>query len=73
MYAECILYIAEGSELQSELEYSAEVLGEGVGSTNQMLIQTGTPDRGVLTPDALLQHLSVLKHATSVTVEMFDT
>ena len=49
-------------------------LGEGAGSTHQILIQTPRTDgANVLNRDALLSHLSAVNAATKVTVDMFDT
>ena len=49
-------------------------LGEGAGSTHQILIQTPRADgANVLNRDALLTHLSAVNAATKVTVDMFDT
>ena len=45
----------------------------GAGATNEMIIQT--PQHGftsVLTPDALLTHLEVLKTASKVKIEKND-
>ena len=50
-------------------------LGAGAGATNEMLIQTPRDEAGsssVLTPDALLAHLDVLKAAAGVVVERDD-
>ncbi|KAF5281126.1 hypothetical protein FQR65_LT02992 [Abscondita terminalis] len=50
-----------------------EVTPIEVLSTHQMLVQTAVdPDVGLLHPRGLLDHLSVLRHATQVTVTMFD-
>ncbi|KAB0798294.1 hypothetical protein PPYR_09287 [Photinus pyralis] len=50
-----------------------EVTPIDVLSTHQMLLQTALePDVGLLHPHGLLEHLSVLRHATQVTVTMFD-
>lgn len=50
-------------------------LGEGAGSTHQILIQTPSNGQGgsLLSRDALLAHLRAVQAATKVTVEMFDT
>ena len=67
------LQFSEGGRLQKELEYVEASLGSGAGATNQLLIQT--PSAGyssILTPDALLAHLEVLKTASKVMVEKND-
>lgn len=67
------LFIAEGGRLEKELGYIQRTLGEGVGSTNQILIHTPKEDgANVLHPDTLLAHLQVLKAAIQVSVEVFD-
>ncbi|XP_076041583.1 protein patched [Oratosquilla oratoria] len=67
------LWVEEGGRLERELAYVSATLGEGAGSTKQMMIQT--PRRkgvNVLHPSAVLAHLHVLKRATEVEVNMFD-
>ena len=64
----------EGGRLEKELAYMRRTLGEGAGSTHQILIQTPRADgANVLNRDALLTHLSAVNAATKVTVDMFDT
>lgn len=65
----------EGGRLEKELAYMRRTLGEGAGSTHQILIQTPSSPQGgsVLSRDALLAHLRAVNAATKVTVEMFDT
>lgn len=49
-------------------------LGEAGSSTHQLVIQIPKdPNASVLHPQALLTHLEVLRQATSVQVQMFDT
>ncbi len=51
-------------------------LGEGAGSTHQILIQTPRQETGtgsVLHRDAMMAHLRAVQAATKVTVDMFDT
>lgn len=50
-----------------------KTLGEGYGSTNQLIIQTPkTSESNILHPNALLLHLEVMKAATEVTVDLFE-
>ncbi len=65
----------EGGRLEKELAYMRRTLGEGAGSTHQILIQTPSNGQGgsLLSRDALLAHLRAVQAATKVTVEMFDT
>ena len=63
-----------GGSLEKELNYIKTTTGEGNGNTNQLLIQTPKDESAnVLNADALLYHLEVLKAATDVTVDLFDT
>ncbi|KAG8179321.1 hypothetical protein JTE90_021988 [Oedothorax gibbosus] len=67
------LWVEVGGELETELRYIKKTLGEGVGSTNQILIHTPQEDgSNVLHREYLLDHLQVLKAATQVSVEVFD-
>ena len=61
--------------LEQELEYVTRTLGEGAGTTNQILIQTAkeSENGNLLNAPSLLTHLDILKEATSVSVEIFDT
>ena len=66
-------FFPAGGRLEKELEYVEASLGIGAGATNEMIIQT--PNQGfssILTPDALLTHLEVLKTASKVMVERND-
>ena len=48
-------------------------LGEGIGSTNQLLIQTPKDiNANILHPDALLYHLDVMRAASEITVDLFE-
>ena len=80
-------FLVEGGRLEKELAYMRRTLGEGAGSTHQILIQTpsssspssrhdggsGGQAGSVLSRDALLTHLRAVHAATKVTVDMFDT
>ncbi len=69
-------FFTEGGRLEKELAYMRRTLGEGAGSTHQILIQTPSRTDGqgsVLSRDALLTHLRAVQAATKVTVDMFDT
>ncbi|UYV80467.1 PTCH1 [Cordylochernes scorpioides] len=65
------LWVQEGGRLEKELRYMSRTLGDGAGTTSQLVVQT--PRSGnVLRPDALLAHLRALQDATSVSVDVFD-
>ncbi|XP_076319648.1 protein patched-like isoform X2 [Tachypleus tridentatus] len=67
------LWVEEGGRLEKELRYIRNTLGDGSGSTHQLLIQTPKEQgANVLHPEALMLHLHVLRAASQVTVEMFD-
>ena len=66
------LWVVEGGRLDREMKYLDSTLGEGAGGVNQMVIQTGEQKERLLTADALLSHLEVLKRATRVTVHKND-
>ncbi len=66
-------FFAEGGRLQKELQYVTDKLGVGAGATNELVIQTPVFEAGtVLTPEALLTHLDVIKAASNVVVESDD-
>jgi len=50
-----------------------KTLGDGYGSSYQLVIQTPkNSDANILTPNALLHHLEVLKAAVDVNVDLFE-
>lgn len=67
-------FSTEGGRLEEELKYTLKSLGEASSATHQLVIQIPKdPNASVLHPQALLTHLEVLRQATSVQVQMFDT
>jgi len=64
---------AEDGRLEKELQYMKSTLGEGIGNTNQLLIQTPKDvNANILHADALLYHLNVMRAATDITVDLFE-
>lgn len=69
-----------GGRLSQESAYTMKWLGEGSGTTYEMLIQTprggnsgaGNGGGGVLTASSLLQHFEAVKAATRLSVEVSD-
>ena len=64
--------------MERELKYVEEQLGKGAGASTEMVIQTpanadASGTASILTPEALLAHLNILKAATRVVVEREDT
>ena len=78
------MFLTEGGRLQRELTYVEDTLGPGAGATNELIIQTpsddyeygfgsaGTKLSTVLSSEALLLHLDVLRNASKVVVEIDD-
>ncbi|KAH9505952.1 Protein patched 1 [Dermatophagoides farinae] len=67
------LWIEDGGRLEKELQYVRNVLGDGYGTTDQIVIQTPKNEYGtVLNSSALLFHLKVMRTAITTSVEMFD-
>lgn len=64
--------LADG-RLNKELEYTKKSLGEGYGTTNELLIQTPTVEgTNILTVQALKRHLDILMRVTrDVSVDLF--
>ena len=64
---------SEDGRLEKELNYMKSTLGEGIGNTNQLLIQTPRDtNANILHADALLYHLQVMQAATEITVDLFE-
>lgn len=67
------LWVQRGGRLEREQAYVRATLGDGAGTTSQLVIQTSPGGRNLLRhPDALFSHLDALRRATAVTVDMFD-
>ncbi|XP_020624652.1 protein patched homolog 1-like [Orbicella faveolata] len=67
------LWIEADGRLKKELEYTKKSLGEGYGSTNELLIQTPNEEgTNILTVEALKRHLDILMKVTNVSVDLFD-
>ncbi len=57
------------------MQYVQEKLGKGAGATSELIIQTpayDSPLATILSPEALLSHLDVIKAASKVVVETED-
>ena len=70
----CLLFgiLADG-RLEKELEYTKKSLGEGYGSTKELLIQTPKEEgTNILTVQALKRHLDILETVTNVSVHLFS-
>lgn len=67
------LWVEEGGRLEKETQYIRQTLGDGVGNTNQIVIQTPRANSGsVLHTNSLLLHLEALRVALTTTVDLFD-
>ncbi|EEC01563.1 patched-2 protein, putative, partial [Ixodes scapularis] len=67
------LWVQRGGRLEREQAYVRATLGDGVGTSSQLVIQTSPGGRDLLRqPQPLLAHLDALRRATAVTVDMFD-
>ena len=82
----CVILCAEGGRLSHELAYTQKWLGEGSGTTYEMIIQvpqsggsnhgdsgfSGSASDNVLSVRSLLQHLDAVRSATKLSVDVFD-
>jgi len=76
--------VLEGGRLSDELAYTLKWLGEGSGTTYELIIQSPRravgpwvdgPTRSssnVLTVKSMLQHLEAVRAVTKLSVELFD-
>lgn len=63
----------EGGQLEQEIRYTESSLGESNANTHQLVIQTPHRENAnILTANAMLSHLEVLKEAIDVEVNVFD-
>ncbi|KAG9511138.1 Protein patched, partial [Fragariocoptes setiger] len=71
------LWIEESTRVQRELKYLKKTLGNGYGTTNQVIIQTPNSDKSsssnILTVKSFMVHLEAMAVATQVSIELFDT
>jgi hypothetical protein len=58
--------------LEKELEYTRSTVGEGRGTTSQLVIQTPRVGANILTVPSLQFHLETLTKVTQISVDMFD-
>lgn len=63
---------SDGGRLQEELSYTRSKLGEGSGTTSELLIQTPKKGVNLLSQDSMLLHLQAVLAATHITVDMYD-
>ena len=69
-----VFFITAGGRLEKELAYTKKALGEGHGTTAELVLQTSlTPGDDILRPDSLLRHYAALHAATQIHVNMLDT
>lgn len=66
------LWVEEGGRLEQELEYTRTTVGEGRGTTSQLVIQTPRADSNILTVPSLQFHLQTLLKVVDISVDMFD-
>ncbi|XP_064624757.1 protein patched homolog 1-like isoform X2 [Lineus longissimus] len=66
------LWVEDGGRLQTELAYTKKVLGEGSGTTSEIVIQTPSIGSNLLSKESFLLHLNTVLEATKIKVEMFD-
>lgn len=64
------LVISEGGRLEKELEYTRKTLGEGSGTTYELILQTPKNTKNLLNLDSLLLHYHTVLEATKIEVEM---
>lgn len=67
-----IAFVAEGGRLEKELEYTRSTIGEGRGTTSQLVIQTPKIGSNILTVPSLQFHLDTLRKVTEISVDMFE-
>lgn len=67
-----LFLVAEGGRLEQELEYTRTTVGEGRGTTSQLVIQTPRADSNILTVPSLQFHLQTLLKVVDISVDMFD-
>ena len=64
-------FLVDG-RLEKELKYTKDSLGEGSGTTNELLIHASNDDKGnILSVASLQQHLKAAQKAIDVTVTIY--
>ncbi|XP_076462162.1 protein patched homolog 1-like [Babylonia areolata] len=64
------LWVEEGGRLEQELAYTREVLGEGSGTTHEVLVQTPRHRKNLLNAESISLHFRSVLEATRVQVEI---
>ncbi|XP_050403061.1 protein patched homolog 1 isoform X2 [Patella vulgata] len=62
------LWVQEGGRLEKELEYTRKTIGEGSGTSNEIIIQMPKKGTNILTKESLLTHLDAVIAATKIRV-----
>ncbi|KAL8598952.1 hypothetical protein ACOMHN_006762 [Nucella lapillus] len=64
------LWVEEGGRLEQELKYTRDTLGEGSGTSYEVLIQTPKERKNLLNIDSILLHFKAVYEASQVQVEI---
>ena len=74
IYLILLFFVSEGGRLQKELQYVESKLGNGAGATYELIIETPKESESgsILTTEALLTHLDVIRTASRIVVEKED-
>ncbi|KAJ8305966.1 hypothetical protein KUTeg_016511 [Tegillarca granosa] len=65
------LWVEDGGRLSKELKYTTDTLGEGSGTTSELIIQTPQKGENLLTVESLKLHLEVLLKVKSLEVDLY--
>jgi len=74
-----LIFVIVDGRLEKEIQYTKDSLGEGSGTTNELLIHAANDDyvsnngqeSNILTVDSLQRHLKAVQSAIDVKVDIF--
>lgn len=66
------LWVEQDGRLSKELEYTRKTVGEGSGTTYELIIQTPNNGVNILTVESLQLHLEAVLAASKIKVELYD-
>ena len=64
--------MTEGGRLEKELQYTKDTIGEGSGTTGQLVIQVPKHGTNLLTVKSMKLHLETLRKVTEIEVDLFE-
>ncbi|KAK3091489.1 hypothetical protein FSP39_020198 [Pinctada imbricata] len=66
------LWVEEDGRLEEELKYTRNTVGEGTGTTSQLVVQTPKRGTNILTVESFQYHLETLRKVSEIEIDLFE-